>query len=142
MADDPIAVSIASPNPIPVTLAPGSSAGASPPNTTEEQDRQTASVRLAARTAPPQTTEEQDRVSAGQRHINVKWETTQQWISLSVTWVVLVVCAWIIFYGTTELKLLAFTLLSNTFFLVVGTYFQRTNHTKSGGIGGDTAGPR
>lgn len=142
--DEPIPVKIDAPVPIPVTFAAGQgpSDQSAPSTTTSEQDRQTAGERLAARTAPPRTTEEQDRTTAGQRHINVMWESTQRNIALEVTTVVLLVCGWVIAYGPLELKLLAFTLLSNVFFLVVGTYFQRTNHTRTGGIGGDTAGTR
>jgi len=84
---------------------------------------------------PATTTFQQDVTARGQRHINVMWERTQQVIAITVTVVTLGVCAWLIGRGPTELKLLAFTLLSNVFFLVVGTYFQRTNHTKTGGVG-------
>jgi len=138
----PIPVIVASPDPLPVIVVGPPGEVDALPKTTAEQDRQTAGERLALRTIPPQTTEEQDRSSAGQRHINRKWENTQTTIAVSVTCTVHVVCAWAIIYGPQELKLLAFTLLSNAFFLVVGTYFQRTNHTKTGGVGGEYAGTR
>lgn len=83
----------------------------------------------------PTTTVQQDLVVAGQRHINVMWERTQQTIALEVSTIVLLVCAYLVAFGDPTTRLLAFTLLSNGFFLVVGTYFQRTNHTKTGGIG-------
>ncbi len=72
----------------------------------------------------PTTTLQQDLVVAGQRHI----------IAILVTVFVLVICAYLVGFGAAELRLLAFSLLSNVFFLVVGTYFQRTNHTKTGGV--------
>ncbi len=89
---------------------------------------------------PATTTFQQDLTSRGQRHINVMWERTQQVIAVSVTGATLSVCAWVIISGQLELKLLAFTLLSNVFFLVIGTYFQRTNHTKTGGVGAGEIG--
>jgi len=83
---------------------------------------------------PATTTFQQDVTARGQRHINVMWERTQQIIAVAVTLFTLTICAFLIGRGPAELKLLAFTLLSNVFFLVVGTYFQRTNHTKTGGV--------
>ncbi len=111
-----------------------------PANTTAEQDRQTAGERLAARTSPPNTTEEQDRKTAGQRHINVMWERTQQIIAIMVTAVTLFACAYLVRRGDQATAVPAFLLLSNVFFLVVGTYFQRTNHTKTSS--GDNADSR
>lgn len=67
----------------------------------------------------------------GQRNINATWERTQAIIAVSVTLTVLAVSAILIIRGEGELG--AFLLLSNVFFLVVGSYFQRTNHTKSSG---------
>lgn len=81
------------------------------------------------------TTAQQDLTTAGQRTINLKWESTQQTIAISVTLFVLSVCTYIIYAGSAELKQAAFIFLTNLAFLVVGTYFQRTNHTKTGGVG-------
>lgn len=67
--------------------------------------------------------------TAGHRRINLIWEVTQAMVAGSVTIATLIVCAWTIIYGKSPDG--AFQLLSNVFFLVVGTYFQRTNHTKS-----------
>lgn len=86
---------------------------------------------------PSTTTSEQDRKTAGQRRINFTWEATQAAIAITVTITTLYVCARLIVRP--EGNEGAFLLLSNVFFLIVGTYFQRTNHTKSSGsINGDT----
>jgi hypothetical protein len=89
---------------------------------------------VAPDVVPAMTTAEQDRKTAGQRHINLIWEITQATIALSVTSMTL--------YTAAKLALLepaqtaAFLLLSNAFFLVIGFYFGRTNHSRTGGIGG------
>ena len=74
---------------------------------------------------PSSTTSEQDRTTAGQRRINLIWETTQACIA------VLIVIANVIaaFYLPAQN-----TLLANAFFLVIGFYFGRTNHTRVGGV--------
>lgn len=75
--------------------------------------------------AEPTTTEEQDRHTANQRTINLVWETTQATIA------VLVVGANVVgaFYLPNEN-----TILGNAFFLVIGFYFGRTNHARTGGV--------
>jgi hypothetical protein len=105
-----------------------------PATTTAEQDRAAADKRLIHAVVEPATTAEQNRKTAGQRQINLIWEVTQAAIALSVTTMTL--------YTAAKLALLnpaqnaAFLLLSNAFFLVIGFYFGRTNHTRTGGIGG------
>lgn len=84
---------------------------------------------------PPKTTAEEDITTAGQRAINVMWESTQRVIAISVCSVTLILCGYLLVKGEVSERVPAFMLLSNVFFLVVGTYFQRTNHTKVGGIG-------
>lgn len=81
---------------------------------------------------PPKTTAESDRATYGQRRINLIWESTQAVVALSVTLSTLYVSASLAM--SDESQTAAFLLLSNVFFLVVGTYFQRTNHTKVGGV--------
>lgn len=82
---------------------------------------------------PADTTAEQDLGTSGQRRINLMWETTQAIMAVAVTLAVLGVSAYLaIVKESTE----AYFLMSGAFFLVVGTYFQRTNHTKTGGISG------
>jgi hypothetical protein len=81
------------------------------------------------------TTAEQNRVTAGQRHINVMWERTQQILAIALTVGCMAILAYIIVWGERELKLVAFAFLTNITLLVVNTYFQRTNHTRTGGVG-------
>lgn len=138
MADAPVPVKIISPTPMPVEVVAGSALldGPAPSTTTAEQDRGSEAKRALSAVIPPTTTSEQDRMTAGQRHINVMWERTQQIIATSVTLTVLAVCAYLIVYGAPDLKLVAFTFLSNVSLVVIQNYFQRTNHTKVGGVGG------
>jgi hypothetical protein len=76
------------------------------------------------------TTAEEDRKTAGQRAINLKWESTQQSIAIVVTVAVLAMCGYCIVM-IAELRQAAFLFLTNMAVLVITTYFQRTNHTKS-----------
>lgn len=73
----------------------------------------------------PTTTEEQDTVTAGQRRINIMWETTQALIALMVTAALIYV----------SVKGIEGEELKNAFFLIIGFYFSRTNHTNVGGVG-------
>ena len=75
----------------------------------------------------------------GQRRINAIWEITQASIALGVTLTTLYVSAAMI-KGDTAKE--AFIFLTNVFFVVIGFYFGRTNHQRTGGIGGDRAGAR
>jgi hypothetical protein len=84
-------------------------------------------------TPPPHDSSERALVSAGQRQINRVWEYTQAAIALAVTGATLYVAARLAMKD--EQPAAAFLLLSNAFFLVVGFYFGRTNHQKTGGVG-------
>jgi len=70
--------------------------------------------------------------TAGQRRINIIWELTQAIIALAVSLATLYVA------GALALREMgqtaAFLLLSNAFFLVIGFYFGRTNHQRTGGV--------
>jgi len=114
--------------------------------TTAEQDRESAGVRLAAQTSSPTTTAEQDRKTAGQREINKKWEDTQRQIALLVIGTSLMVSAilalmskWL---GAPDVQLASIVFIYGVANLVTGFYFGRTNHQRSGGVGGDSAGER
>lgn len=74
---------------------------------------------------PPDTTEQEDIVTLGQRRVNLVWEATQAAIAISVTGALIYISVNKI--DAEELK--------NAFFLIVGFYFSRTNHTAIGGIG-------
>lgn len=88
----------------------------------------------------PTTTAQQDITHAGQRRINLIWELTQAGIAMTVSVVTV--------YTAAKLSLLqpaqtaAFLLLSNAFFLVIGFYFGRTNHQRTGGIGANQTDSR
>ena len=73
----------------------------------------------------PTTTIQEDLTVAGQRRINLIWELTQALIASTITLAV-IYCA---------VKSLKSDELINAFFLIVGFYFSRTNHTAIGGIG-------
>lgn len=82
---------------------------------------------------PSKTTPEQDRTTLSQRRVNLIWEITQAVIAVTVTVSSLIVAAVLTLRGNDGSA--AFLLLSNAFFLIIGFYFSRTNHTKVGGVG-------
>lgn len=67
---------------------------------------------------------ERERHSLGQRRVNILWEGTQAFIALAVT----VANIYAALRGVDSAP------LNNTFFLVVGFYFGRTNHQRVGGV--------
>jgi len=84
--------------------------------------------------APPAPTATQRDKRIGlhnqsQRRINLMWETTQASIALSVVGANIAVLFVTLTNGTAKESMMA-----NAFFLVIGFYFGRTNHTKTGGI--------
>lgn len=82
---------------------------------------------------PPTTTAQHDLVTADQRRINRIWEVTQAIIAVVVTIGTLAISAMLVLRENKE-SATAFLLLSNAFFMIVTSYFQRTNHTNMGGI--------
>jgi hypothetical protein len=80
------------------------------------------------------TTPEDGLRAAGQRRVNVIWELTQSFIASLVVLGALSVCSLLIIRGNYVEA--ALQLISNAFFLVIGFYFGRTNHERTGGIGG------
>lgn len=87
------------------------------------------------RSVAPTTTSEQDLVTAGQRRVNIIWEVTQAVIAVMVTGAVLAIAGMMILNTRQDDDAQAFLLLSNAFFMIVTFYYQRTNHTKTGGVG-------
>lgn len=86
----------------------------------------------------PTTTAAEDDIKVGQRRVNLIWEATQALVALIVTSSTLYVAGRL---AVTEGgNHAAFLLLSNVFFMVVSTYFARTNHTRTGGVGKDDTG--
>jgi len=90
---------------------------------------------------PPTTTAEQQTRSASQRRINIIWEVTQALIALTVVWSTLGGALWITVKDPAN-RLMAFLFMTNVVSIVIGFYFGRTNHQRTGGIGGDQAGTR
>lgn len=84
---------------------------------------------------------ESDRKTASQREINLVWENTQMRIALSVIWAALLVSSVLAvagrMLGTPDIQLAAIVFLFGVANLVTGFYFGRTNHQRSGGVGGD-----
>lgn len=77
-----------------------------------------------------QTTAEQDLKSAGQRHINLIWESNQARIALIVVVANVLYVFAVPFLPKNDPS--GGTLLANAFFLVIGFYFGRTNHARVG----------
>ena len=138
----PMAVTIDSPVQIPVEVVTGPVAptvqpgqlGAVAPNKPDVM-----TLPSGQPTAVPTTTEEEDRVSAGQRAVNLIWETTQMRVALSVIWMALAVAGALSvfgkFLGSADIQLAAVVFLFGVANLVTGFYFGRTNHQRTGGVG-------
>jgi cytochrome bd-type quinol oxidase subunit 2 len=75
--------------------------------------------------------------TAGQRRVNIIWEMTQAFIAAVVTLATLLAAVTLVLKD--QKAEAAFLLLSNAFFLVIGFYFGRTNHARTGGVGGNVA---
>jgi len=145
MTEKPISVVVAGPVPIPVVMTGGRAPEVdAPPNTTAEEDRQSLGVRLLSAVSPPKTTSEEDRKSAGQRRVNIIWEGTQAVIAVSVIGTTLFVDGYVAMYGgeLAAVQSSALMQLNVMAALVTGFYFGRTNHQRTGGVGGMDAGPR
>lgn len=76
--------------------------------------------------------EERTTVAGGQRRINLMWEVTQAVIAVSVCEAVLYVS---VQNALADPAGAAFVLLAGLANLVIGFYFGRTNHTRTGGTG-------
>jgi len=88
---------------------------------------------------PASTTFQQDLVTAGQRRINVIWETTQAFIACAVVLANMIVG---VYDGlsTASSHTEYPVILSSSLFLIVGFYFSRTNHANIGGTGDKRTG--
>lgn len=79
--------------------------------------------------------------SQGQRNINAVWEDTQRKVALSVTYGSLVIASALAVFGkylgSPDLQLASVVFMFGVANLVTGFYFGRTNHARTGGIGGD-----
>lgn len=93
----------------------------------------------------PKTTEQEDLTTAGQRNINLIWETTQSKIALLVVGVGVILNAILVIVivmfnkdvSVNQLALISICLqfINLTVGIVIGFYFSRTNHTAIGGVG-------
>lgn len=93
----------------------------------------------------PNTTEEEQNVTAGQRTINLMWETTQAKIAVFVVVVhlalnsilAITVVALDLDLKPNQLALITLCIqpISLTSGIVIGFYYSRTNHTAIGGTG-------
>lgn len=102
-------------------------------------------VKESAKPLTPTTTVQQDMVVAGQRTINLIWETTQSKIALLVVVVglainAIVIVAFMVFNREVTVNQLALISVCLQFInlttgIVIGFYFSRTNHSAIGGIG-------
>lgn len=87
---------------------------------------------IAQQPMAPTTTEQEDITTAGQRRVNIIWETTQAVIALVIVVGNVAVAVTNGLRGmTTDFP----AILSNSLFLVIGFYFSRTNHQAIGGVG-------
>lgn len=119
-------------NPIPVTVEDVKQ----PDKLVTKESRQT----LA-----PNTTEEQDTVTAGQRKINLIWEQTQRAIAIFSVFSGILINAVVIGLilalaremTVNQLAIISMCLqfINLTAGIVIGFYFSRTNHQKTGGVG-------
>jgi len=81
------------------------------------------------------TTSEENLHTASQRSVNMLWEHTQQKIALSVCWVGLAVAAYLALQGQEpDIQVAACVFLYGVANLVIGFYFGRTNHQRTGGV--------
>lgn len=76
--------------------------------------------------------EERVTVAGSQRRVNLMWEVTQAVIAVSVCEAVLYVA---VINALNDPAGAAFVLLAGLANLVIGFYFGRTNHTRTGGTG-------
>ena len=88
----------------------------------------------------PTTTAEQQLMTAGQRRVNERWESTQQWIAIILSLAVAVIAIMLVISRDMAQIAIAIGLISTSWTLVVNSYFTRTNHTKIGGVHSGDAG--
>jgi hypothetical protein len=126
-------VEIVSPAPIPVVIAAPSKEAV--PGRMPRQDQTSDPSR------PATTTYQEDMTTAGQRAINVIWETTQARIALFVVLGalaidgVVVIISLLLSKDLTAAQALALGFVNTTASGVISFYFSRTNHAAIGGVG-------
>lgn len=94
-------------------------------------------VAEGARASVVATESETSLRTEGQRKINLIWEATQALVTILVVASTLFIAGSLVLSdGDEDNRAAAFLLLSNAFFMIVTAYYQRTNHTRTGGVGG------
>lgn len=93
----------------------------------------------------PNTTQEEQSVTAGQRLVNLMWETTQAriavWTVFSSIALNSLLCLGVILFNiqvtNNQMAVISLCLqpITLTTGIVIGFYFSRTNHTAIGGTG-------
>ena len=97
--------------------------------------RESPSEVAASESAATRTYSETSLRTSGQRKINLIWEVTQAIVTIMVVGATLYIAGYLALTGTGDTTA-AFLLLSNAFFMIVAFYYQRTNHVRTGGVGG------
>lgn len=87
-------------------------------------------AQIGDKNTAPTTSAEADRRTAGQRSVNLIWESTQALIATAVTGAVIY----------SDISGRESSLLGNAFTLIIAIYFVRMNHTKTGGVQLDDRG--
>lgn len=92
----------------------------------------------AERTAASRISDETSLRTSGQRKINLIWEVTQAIVTILVVASTLYIAGALVLGDSARSgdRGAAFLLLSNAFFMIVTAYYQRTNHVRTGGVGG------
>jgi len=130
---EPMPVEVVGPNPIPVTFK--TNAVEAVPGRMPRQDQ------AQDPSLPARTTYQEDMTTAGQRAINVIWETTQAKIALYVIFGALmidgsaVLLSMFLNRDMTAAQALALGFVNTTGATVISFYFSRTNHAAIGGVG-------
>lgn len=104
----------------------------------------------SGQTLAPNTTEEQDKVKEGQRTVNLIWERTQRAIAIFSVFSGIAINAVVIGLimalaremTVNQLAIISMCLqfINLTAGIVIGFYFSRTNHTKTGGVAENQTG--
>lgn len=80
------------------------------------------------------TTAQEDLTTAGQRRVNLIWEYTQSFVTITVVLSNMIVA---VVNGITKGEAIGEhpSILSSALFLILGFYYSRTNHAAIGGVG-------
>lgn len=96
----------------------------------------TSPARAAAeKAAATRLSDETSLRTGSQRRINLIWEVTQAIVTIMVVGATLYIAGYLALTERGDTAA-AFLLLSNAFFMIVAFYYQRTNHVRTGGVGG------